>query len=207
MPSGIHHVTTIASSGRRNLDFYTGTLGLRLVKRTVNFDDPGTYHLYYGDSAGHPGTILTFFPWDGAAPGRLGVGEAQEAVFRVPESSIGYWTQRFVERGVAPDPPTKRFGETTLAFRDRDGVRLALAGAKGVEADPAWSAGDVPPEHAIRGFHSGSLLLSDARATAAVLTDIFGLVSAGRECPTQPYPAPAAQLEGNVDLTAAVHTS
>ena len=90
MASGIHHVTSIAGSARRNLDFYTGTLGLRLVKKTVNFDDPGSYHFYYGDAAGHPGTILTFFPWEGAPPGRLGIGEAQETVFSVPEGSIGY---------------------------------------------------------------------------------------------------------------------
>ena len=105
MPSGIHHVTSIASSARRNLDFYTGTLGLRLVKKTVNFDDPGSYHLYYGDAAGHPGTILTFFAWEGAAPGRLGIGETQETVFSIPEGSIGYWTQRLIEKGVAHDPP------------------------------------------------------------------------------------------------------
>ena len=101
MRSGIHHVTSIAGSLRRNLDFYTGALGLRLVKKTVNFDDPSSYHFYYGDAAGHPGTILTFFPWEGAAPGRLGIGEAQETVFSVPEGSIGYWTQRLVEKGVA----------------------------------------------------------------------------------------------------------
>ena len=122
MPSGIHHVTSIASSARRNLDFYTGTLGLRLVKKTVNFDDPGSYHLYYGDGAGHPGTILTFFPWEGAPPGRLGIGEAQETVFRVPEGSVGYWTQRLIEKGVDHDPPAKRFGETTLAFKDLQGI-------------------------------------------------------------------------------------
>src|SRR5271168_217768 len=102
MPSGVHHVTSIAGSARRNLDFYTGTLGLRLVKKTVNFGDPG----------GHPGTILTFFAWEGAAPGRLGIGEAQETVFSIPEGSLGYWTQRLVEKGVAHDPPAKRFGAT-----------------------------------------------------------------------------------------------
>jgi len=128
LPGGIHHVTSIAGSARRNLDFYTRTLGLRLVKKTVNFDDPGSYHFYYGDSAGRPGTILTFFAWEGAAPGRLGIGEAQETVFSIPEGSIGYWTQRLVERGVAHDPPMRRFGATTIAFRDQDGTWLALKG-------------------------------------------------------------------------------
>ncbi len=203
MPSGIHHVTSIASSARRNLDFYTGTLGLRLVKKTVNFDDPGSYHLYYGDAAGHPGTILTFFPWEGAAPGRLGIGETQETVFSVPEGSIGYWTQRLIEKGVAHDPPAKRFGETTLAFKDRDGTRLALAGVRGGEAAPGWSASEVPAEHAIRGFHSVSLLLAEAVPTAAILTDVFGFVANGHEGATQRYRAPAVEVGGVIDLRTA----
>ena len=128
MPSGIHHVTSIASSARRNLDFYAGTLGLRLVKKTVNFDDPGSYHLYYGDAAGHPGTILTFFPWEGAPPGRLGIGEAQETVFSVPEGSIGYWTQRLIEKGVDP----RSAGEA---------LRRNHARVQGPRRDPARARG------------------------------------------------------------------
>jgi glyoxalase family protein len=114
--SGIHHVTAIAGPAPRNLDFYTRTLGLRLVKKTVNFDDPGTYHLYFGDESGQPGTILTFFPWEHAAPGRVGLGETQETVFRVPEGAIGYWTHRLIENGVAHDALVKRFGEAILSF-------------------------------------------------------------------------------------------
>ena len=203
MPSGIHHVTSIAGSPRRNLDFYTGALGLRLVKKTVNFDDPSSYHFYYGDAAGHPGTILTFFPWEGAAPGRLGIGEAQETVFSVPEGSIGYWTQRLVEKGVAHDPPAKRFGETTLAFKDRDGTRLALAGVKGGQGASAWNAAEVPEEHAIRGFHSVSVLLAEAGPTAAILTDVFGFVADGDEGPTQRYRAPGVDIGGLIDLRTA----
>ena len=203
MPSGVHHVTSIAGSARRNLDFYTGTLGLRLVKKTVNFDDPGSYHFYYGDAGGHPGTILTFFAWEGAAPGRLGIGEAQETVFSIPEGSLGYWTQRLVEKGVAHDPPAKRFGATAIAFKDQDGTRLALTGLKGVEAKPGWSASGVPAEHAIRGFHSVSLLLAEAGPTAAVLTDVFGFVADGREGETQRYQAPGVDLGGVIDLRAA----
>ena len=119
--NGIHHVTAIAGPARRNLDFYTRTLGLRLVKRTVNFDDPGTYHFYYGDETGRPGTILTFFPWEHATPGRGGVGQAHEAAFRVPEGAIGFWAHRLVEHGVRHEAPAKRFGETALAFQDRTG--------------------------------------------------------------------------------------
>ena len=131
--NGIHHVTAIAGPARRNVDFYTRTLGLRLVKKTVNFDDPGTYHLYYGDEQGQPGTILTFFPWEHAAPGRLGVGQTQETLFRVPEGAIGFWAHRFLEHGVTHQGPTKRFGETVLSFQDPDGMRLALVGVPGAE--------------------------------------------------------------------------
>jgi glyoxalase family protein len=203
VPSGIHHVTSIAGSARRNLDFYTRTLGLRLVKKTVNFDAPTSYHFYYGDSAGRPGTILTFFAWEGSAPGRLGIGETQETVFSIPEGSIGYWTQRLIERGVAHDPPVKRFGATTLAFRDQDGTRLALTGVKGLEATHEWSAGGVPAEHAIRGFHGVSLLLAEAGPTAAILTDVFGFAAGGSEGATQRYQAPGVGLGGLIDLRTA----
>ncbi|HLX99365.1 MAG TPA: ring-cleaving dioxygenase [Roseiarcus sp.] len=203
MASGIHHVTSIASSARRNLDFYTQTLGLRLVKKTVNFDDPGSYHFYYGDAAGHPGTILTFFPWEGAAPGRLGIGEAQETAFSIPEGSIGYWTQRLIEKGVAHDQSARRFGQTALAFKDSDGTRLALIGVRDLEAKPAWSANGVPAEHAVRGFHSVSLLLAEAGPTAAILTDVFGFVAGGAEGSTQRYQAPGVELGGIVDLRTA----
>jgi glyoxalase family protein len=179
--SGIHHVTAIAGSVHRNLDFYTGLLGLRLVKKTVNFDDPGTYHLYYGDEAGSPGTILTFFPWENAGQGRVGVGETFETAFRIPESAIGFWTQRFVEKGVPHEAPVKRFGETVLTFKDPDGMHLSLAGVKGAEAEPAWAAAGIAPEHAIRGFHGVTLLLREAAPTGAILTDVLGFSELGRE--------------------------
>ena len=147
--NGLHHVTGISGPARRNVDFYTRTLGLRLVKKTVNFDDPGTYYFYYGDEAGQPGTILTFFPWEHVAPGRLGVGQTQETLFRVPEGAIGYWTQRLVEQGVPHQAPEKRFGETVLPFKDRDGMQLALVAVPGAEDEPAWSDSEVPVEHAI----------------------------------------------------------
>ena len=112
--AGIHHVTAIAGNAARNLAFYTRTLGLRFVKKTVNFEDPGTYHFYFGDEVGRPGTILTFFPWEHAAAGRAGVGQAQRTTFRVPTRSLGYWTHRFVEKGVPHQAPEERFGESVL---------------------------------------------------------------------------------------------
>jgi glyoxalase family protein len=201
--NGIHHVTAIAGAARRNLDFYTGTLGLRLVKRTVNFDDPGTYHFYYGDETGTPGTILTFFPWDHAAPGRLGIGEVQETVFRVPEEAIGYWIHRFVENGVAHEAPQPRFGETVLAFRDPDGMRLALAATPRTGSAPAWSDGTVPAQHAVRGFHGVSLLLADAAPTAAILTDVLGFGETAREGNHVRLQAAGADVGGIVDIRVA----
>jgi glyoxalase family protein len=199
---GIHHVTAIAGPARRNLDFYSGALGLRLVKKTVNFDDPGTYHLYYGDGAGDPGTILTFFPWERAAAGSLGVGETQETMFRIPAASIGYWTHRFIDKGVAHQALEKRFGESVLAFKDFDGTRLALAAIPGVENEPGWSAGEIPAEHSIRGFHGVSLLLEDAGATGAILTDVLGFSARDREGSVQRFRAPDATVGAIVDLRA-----
>ncbi len=200
---GIHHVTAIAGPARRNLDFYSRVLGLRLVKKTVNFDDPGTYHFYFGDEVGSPGTILTFFPWEHVAPGRLGVGETQETVFRVPEGAIGYWINRFVDKGVAHDAPGKRFGESILSFRDPDGMRLALVGVAGIQSEPAWASGEVPAEAAIRGFHSVNLLLKDAAPTGAILTDVLGFSEIGREEGLVRFKAGDTAIGGIVDLHAA----
>lgn len=200
--NGIHHVTAIAGSARRNLEFYTRVLGLRLVKKTVNFDDPGTYHFYFGDAAGSPGTILTFFPWAQVAPGRLGAGETAETAFRVPAGAIGWWTRRFVEAGVRFDPPEKRFGQSVLAFQDPDGLQLALVGVPGAEGEPAWSAGEVLAEHAIRGFHGITLLLRDAGPTAAILTGVLGFSERGREGVRTRLEAGSTALGGVVDLRA-----
>jgi glyoxalase family protein len=201
--NGIHHVTAISGSTHRNLEFYTRTLGLRLVKKTVNFDDPGTYHLYYGDEAGNPGTILTFFPWEHAAPGRLGIGETQETVFRVPEGALGYWTHRFVEKGVRHEAPEKRFGETVLPFRDPDGMRLALVASPGIEGEAAWSAGEIPVENAIRGFHGVSLLLEDDERTGAILTDVLGFERMATEGSVTRFKAGDTTIGGIVDIRSA----
>ena len=191
--SGLHHVTAIAGDPIRNFGFYTRDLGLRFVKRTVNFDDPATYHFYYGDETGRPGTILTFFPWQGVPPGRRGVGETHQTAFRVPLRSLGYWTQRFLEKGIHYEALEKRFGESVLPFTDPDGMALALVGVPGAEDKPAWSNGDVPVEHAIRGFHGVTLLLDDARKTAAILTDVFGFKETDREGSVTRYEAAELQ--------------
>ncbi|HEY1941694.1 MAG TPA: ring-cleaving dioxygenase [Roseiarcus sp.] len=199
---GIHHVTAIAGSARRNLDFYVRTLGMRLVKKTVNFDDPGTYHLYYGDETGGPGTILTFFPWEGVPAGRLGVGETGETAFRVPEGAIGYWTHRFLEKGVKHEALVRRLGESVLTFTDPEGANLALVAQPGAEAEPAWSAGDIPSEFAIRGFHSVTLLLEDGVPTGDILTDVLGFEAAATEGAIRRYRAPGAKAGAIVDIRA-----
>jgi len=198
--SGIHHVTAISGRADRNFDFYTRVLGMRFVKKTVNFDDPGTYHLYYGDEAGHPGTILTFFPWEHATPGRAGVGLAQTTAFRVPASSIGYWTHRFLDKGVAHEALGRQFGEPVLSFTDPDGLSLALVGVSGAEAEAAWSNGEVPAAEAVRGFHGVTLMLADAAPTGAILKDVFGFTEAGREGSLVRFRSNDTPIGGVVDI-------
>lgn len=177
---GIHHVTAIAGAPQRNLDFYTQVLGLRLVKRTVNFDDPGTYHLYFGDELGRPGTVLTFFAWPGARRGRRGTGQATATAFAVPPGSIGFWRDRLRAAGVAADEPVERFAEETLAFLDPDGLRLELAAAPDGDGGHPWPGSPIPPERAIRGFAGVTLCEREAGRSARFLTESLGFRSAGR---------------------------
>jgi glyoxalase family protein len=197
--SGLHHVTAIAGDAARNHDFYTRVLGLRFVKKTVNYDDPGTYHLYFGDETGSPGTILTFFPWGHMPQGRGGVGLTQTTTYRVPESAIGYWAHRFVELGVKHEAIEKRFGESVLGFTDPDGLGLALVGVAGAESEKAWAGSDVPVEHAIRGFHGATLLLDDAKATAGVL-DVLGYEEVAREGSSIRFKARGSDVGNVIDI-------
>jgi glyoxalase family protein len=166
---GIHHVTAIASDPQRNLDFYTELLGLRLVKRTVNFDDPGTYHLYFGNDIGTPGTILTFFPWPGAARGSSGVGQVTVTSFSVPEQSLAYWEQRLSVAHVPVERSGKRFDENVLTFADPDGLKLEIVGHAGAKESQARREAAVPEEHAIRGFYAVTLSEQGFETTAEVL--------------------------------------
>jgi glyoxalase family protein len=202
--AGIHHVTAICRDPANNVAFYTGNLGLRLVKRTVNFDDPSTWHLYYGDEVGRPGTALTFFAWGEQQPsGRNGNGMAAEAAFIIPESSLGYWAQRLIERDIAHEAPEKRFGERVLPFRDADGMRLALVAVKGAEEIPGWSNGDVPPEHALRGFRGVTLMVAAGEPTAEVLTGAFGFQAQAHEGHVVRYRAGSDRLATVIDVRTA----
>ncbi len=176
MPSairGIHHITAIAGDVQQNVDFYVGLLGLRLVKLTVNFDDPGTYHLYYGDELGHPGTILTFFPWGAGHPGRIGTGQATVTSFSIPEGSVGFWTDRLRRAGVSFTGPTRRLDEQVISLADADGIRLELVAHPGAEDRPGWPEGPVPHEHAVRGFYGVTLSLADSTATEQLLAEVM----------------------------------
>jgi len=191
---GIHHVTAIAGDPQRNVDFWAGTLGLRLVKRTVNFDDPNTYHLYYGDSVGHPGTIMTFFTWPGAPRGGAGAGQIVATACAVPEVSLGYWAQRLIGHGVRFERPRQRFGETFLSFSDGDGIRVELVGRPEPETGfEPWEEGPVPPEHAIRGVAGITLISGDRDATVELLTGSLGLSEAGEEDGRRRYLAAGPQ--------------
>ena len=171
---GLHHITAIASDPKRNLAFYTRALGLRFVKKSVNQDDPGTYHLYYGDYAGSPGTVLTFFPWAGLRRGRPGTGQAYATAFSVPAGSLPYWQERLRGLQVPTQPVEQRFGDSVLPLVDPDGLRLELVATS--ETDPREPAPstDVPREHAIRGFHSSTLALLSVEDTARVLMGPMG---------------------------------
>jgi glyoxalase family protein len=172
--AGLHHVTAIASDPQRNLDFYVGLLGLRFVKRTVNFDDPGTYHFYFGDTRGTPGTILTFFPWPGARRGIRGTGQIEATAFAISSDSVGYWLDRFKQQHVTAEKAYPRFGEDVIRFTDPDGLLLELIASDSLAQVEPWPDSPIPPEHALHGFHSVSAALEGYEKTARLLTDSFG---------------------------------
>ncbi|MGC3943097.1 MAG: ring-cleaving dioxygenase [Chryseolinea sp.] len=165
---GLHHVTAIAGNAKRNFDFYTHVLGLRLVKKTVNFDDPGTYHFYFGDEVGSPGSILTFFPWEGISSGTPGAGQATEVVYAVPNGSLDFWKKRLETHQVKFEAG-KRFGDDYLSFRDPDGLPLTLLVPGKDDARTGWQTSEVSSEVAIKGFHSVTLTLNRKDATQKVL--------------------------------------
>jgi len=171
---GIHHITAIAGDPQQNIDFYTGVLGLRLVKITVNFDDPEAYHFYYGDGHGRPGTILTFFSWPGARRGRQGNGQVTAASFAVPPDSLTFWTDRLAANGIASEQLPERFGQPVLLFADPDGLRLELVETPAIDAEHAWDGGNVPLEFAVHGFHGATLSETGYEQTAALLTKTMG---------------------------------
>jgi len=173
--TGIHHITAISGPPQETLDFYVQGLGLRLVKTTVNFDDPGTYHLYFGDTTGRPGTILTFFPWTHAVAGQTGAGMVQATAFAIPEASLDYWTDRLssIEAQQVAEP-IERFGAPVIRFRDPHGLPLELVATPHANPHGGWSDGPVPAEHAPRAFDGATLAVESIGPTADVLTGLLG---------------------------------
>lgn len=170
---GLHHITAIAGDAQRNYDFYTKTLGFRLVKKTVNFDDPYTYHFYFGDEVGSPGTILTFFPWANVRQGENGAGMATEIGYSVPEGSLGFWETRFEKLNILYKI-SERFGEKLLAFKDPDGLQINLIESKQKDYRKGRETAQISSDVAIKGFHTVTLTLNHIKATAAILTEVFG---------------------------------
>ena len=171
---GLHHITAIASNPRRHVDFYTRVLGLRLVKKTVNFDDPGTYHLYYGDHTASPGTLLTFFLWNDLPRGRPGTGQASAVAWSVPAGALDFWRERLAVNRVAVSTPAPRHGDKVLTFTDPDGLPLELVGSTEPDPRPPVPHPDVPADKGIRGFHHVTLAVDAMDRTAAVLTRDMG---------------------------------
>jgi glyoxalase family protein len=178
---GLHHITAIASDAKRNAGFYTQVLGLRFVKKTVNFDDPGTYHLYYGDYAASPGTILTFFLWSKRRRGRPGTGQATATAFSIPAGSLDFWRNRLKRLGVATSEPLTRFGEQLVMFTDPDGLVLELVEPTGSDPRAPVPHPEIPPAHGIRGFHAVTLAVTNAERTAGLLTRTMGYRLVARE--------------------------
>ena len=173
--AGIHHVSTIAGDPQRNVDFYAGILGLRLVKITVNFDDPMTYHLYYGDGSGNPGSLLTYFPWGGdAPPGRVGIGQIAVISLAIVPRAIAFWVGRLIAMNVKHEGPFPRFGEQVLGFRDPDGNQVELVGTEAAGSRSGWTGGSIPAESSIRGIHSVTLLEAELEPAQRILHEVLG---------------------------------
>ena len=197
---GIHHITAIAGYAKRNYDFYTKVLGLRFIKKTVNFDDPNTYHFYFGDEIGSPGTILTFFPWEGVPRGKQGSGMPTEIGYTIPNGSLHFWHNRFTEYLVKITGSGTRFGEDYIEFEDPDGLPLALIVPSAEDKRKPWETEEVNATVATRGFHSITLTLRSVKETAEILTDVFDYKFVGQEGNRHRYKTDHVVHASNVDL-------
>jgi glyoxalase family protein len=198
---GIHHITAIAGDANRNFNFYSKVLGLRFIKKTVNFDDPGTYHFYFGDEVGSAGTILTFFPWgEGIQQGRKGSGMATEIGYSVPKGSLDFWVKHLDEHNVIYNKPSEKFGERFVSFLDPDGLKLELIESKTEDNRKAWETDEIKAENALKGFHNITLTLTNIKATATILTDVFGYELIDQNVNRYRYATKAVENASIVDL-------
>ena len=196
---GLHHITAIAGDAQRNYDFYIQTLRFRLVKKTVNFDDPKTYHFYYGNEVGYPGTILTFFPWANVRQGKNGAGMATEIGYSIPIGSLDFWKSRFEKLEISYNS-NERFGEKYITFQDPDGLWLQLIEAKQKDARVGLETTEIKEEVAIKGFHTVTLTLKSIQETAAILTEIFDYKLVEQEGNLYRYQTDAVENAALVDL-------
>ena len=178
---GLHHITAIARDPQRNVDFYRNVLGQRLVKRTVNFDAPDTYHFYFADEIGNPGSVLTFFAWPNMRRGVRGNGETNAVAYNVPVGSLNFWQEHLKHNGINLKPVEKRLGEDVLAFDDSDGMRVELVETVNLPKINFWESGPIPQEYAMHGFHSITLWVEDVNPTAELLRAQMGYQAAGQE--------------------------
>jgi glyoxalase family protein len=179
--NGLHHITAISGKAQENVDFYAGVLGMRLVKKSVNQDDPGTYHLFYADAQGHPGTDLTFFPWEHMAPPLIGHGLAVEVQLEVPEGTLGFWGERLEKYGTTLSKIESRFGQQVLSLVDPHGMRLALVADEKRRTFEPWNESSVPVERQVRGLYGARLWERDAAATASFVTSAMGFEKLAEE--------------------------
>ncbi len=197
---GIHHITAIASDPQRNIDFYVGFLGLRLVKKTVNFDAPDVYHFYYGDETGLPGTLLTFFPFPNAAKGKRGVGETAAVAFSIPPESLDYWIDRLASKAIDFDGPVQRFGDQVISFEDPDGMMIELVTDKTARTIPAWSGSEVESAHVPRFLHGATFAESNLEITTKFLTETLGFRFSAREGERYRYFIGEGEAEARIDI-------
>lgn len=200
--TALHHVTCIAGDPQENYDFYTGVLGMRLVKRSVNQDVPGTYHLFYADAEGHAGTDLTFFPWPEMAPAASGVGLASEVGLAVPAGSLDFWRSRLASSGVAVGEPITRFGERVLTFTDPHGLHVALVETSDRREFTPWADSPVPADRQVLGLHSMRVVERDAETTSRFLTGTLGFTVAGSEDGWQRFVLPGSRSGRILDVRA-----
>jgi glyoxalase family protein len=188
-PQGIHHITAVAGDPARNLTFYRDVLGLRLVKKTVNFDDPSTYHFYFGDELGSPGTILTFFPWPGARPGRLGAGLVETVAFAIPPGTLEFWRKRLAQAGSAVSEGAPVFGAASVRFADPDGLLLELVESEAAVNTRPWAAAGIPAAYAIRSFFGAAERVREAGPTDRFLRERLGFTFVGEDAGRRRYRA------------------
>lgn len=196
--TGIHHITGITGDAKKNFGFYTKTLGLRFVKRTVNFDDPTAWHLYYGNETGAPGSALTFFLWENMPAGRQGMGQAVEVSYAVPKGSLAFWKKRLDADGYT-SVESERFGDKLLSLRDAEGMKIELVETSTAANAPAWSDGRMPIEHAVRGFSGITLRPHNGSRTGEVLRDGFGYADGGKDGDRQRFLG-SADIGSHIDI-------